>query len=82
MRMGDSRTEYTLIDSDDGEETKVVFIHRSCGCMSPGCVDDEIQFYEGGDEHPYRLTVPRVISPYIEGLFYGALVVKSQKIND
>ncbi|WP_373092547.1 hypothetical protein [Zhongshania sp.] len=73
--MGESTTEYTLVD-EDGDETRVVFLHRSCCCTAPGCVDDEIQIYEDGDEHSYRLQVPRLMTPYIEGLFDGEYHLK------
>ena len=73
--MKESETEYTLIDSD-GDKTKVVFIHRHCGCFLPGCVDDELRIYlDGDDDSPSCVTLPRMMTPYIEGLFKGELKV-------
>ena len=68
--MKESRSEYELVWCDDHEEViKVVFVHRVCGCTSPGCVDDSIEVYEPGEEHPYRVDIPRLMTPYLEGLF-------------
>ena len=66
----ETRTEYSLID-EDGDATKIIFIHRFCGCTCPGCVDDGIEIYEEGEKYPYRMDVPRMMTAYIEGLFNG-----------
>lgn len=73
--MSEQETEYTLTD-EDGDDSRIVFVHRSCMCTSPGCLDDEIQIYEWGDEIPYRLQVPRDMTPYLEGLFNGNYTLK------
>ena len=72
--MSERETEYTLTDEDG--DSRIVFVHRSCGCMMSGCVDDEIQIYEWGDTVPYRLQVPRDMTPYLEGLFNGTFRLK------
>lgn len=69
--MSETATEYWLVD-EDGDRTKAVFVQRFCGCMVPGCVDDELQiFVDGPDDVPCRLQVPRLVSGYLKGLLDG-----------
>ncbi len=65
--MTERRYEYCL--GIDDELVRVVFIHRSCCCNVPGCVDDEIQIYEDEDDAPLIMQVPRLMTPYLEFLF-------------
>lgn len=67
--MAETRSEYTLVDDEFGDEVELVIINRSCGCMSPGCVDDELQIHEDGEV--FKMQVPRLIMPVIQGLLDG-----------
>lgn len=70
--MGESVTRYRLADVEDEDYTAdLVFVHRSCMCMSPGCVDDEIRIFEGEEPTGMTIQIPRDMTPYLEGLFNG-----------
>lgn len=76
--MSEYTAEYKVINADDGDETKIVFLHRICSCNMSGCVDDEVQiFIDGENEAPYRLQVPREMTPYLEGVLSGEYIIKS-----
>lgn len=65
------------IEDDDGDKATITIINRICGCNSPGCVDDEIQVIDDLDEdgNPFIMQVPRLMTPYIEGLLDGSCKV-------
>ena len=74
--MSEVEKQYWLVD-EDGDRTKVAYVKRYCGCMVPGCVDDEFQvFLDGPDEPPCKLQVPRMMSPCITGLLTKTLKVE------
>lgn len=65
--MKETKTEYILKDKEGGELTKVTYISRSCGCMMPGCVDDELQVAD--IDGTYTAQIPRgEIASAIRGL--------------
>lgn len=66
--MIETETKYILKDKEDGEITKVTYISRACGCMMPGCVDDELQVHE--IDGTYKAQIPR---GEIEGVIRGLL---------
>ena len=74
--MRETTTDYMVAD-DDGDTVIVTFTRRHCMCGSPGCVDDEISIVLPGDPEdcPCRVQVPKLMTPYIEGLFAGNLKV-------
>ena len=75
--MSEAQNQYWLID-EDGDKTKVVYVHRFCGCMVPGCVDNELQvFVDGPDHPPCRVQIPRILSFCIEGLLDNTLKVEA-----
>ena len=77
--MSKSNSNSYRVEDEDGDGANVVFVHRFCGCMLPGCVDDTIEIYEDGEIHPYRLDVPRLMTPYLEALFDNSMKAVKNK---
>ena len=77
--MNEHTYSYALVDEYGDIVVTINFTHRYCQCGSPGCVDDEISLVLPGDPDDCvcRLQVPRLMTPYIEGVFDGSLKVKN-----
>jgi hypothetical protein len=61
------KTTYTLKD-EDGDKFDATFIRNHCKCSTNCCYDDELEIYDG-DDTPYRMSIPTLMTTYIEGVF-------------
>ena len=54
--MSQTITKYTFKDKEDGDITRVEYVHNPC-CCNMNCNDDELRIYEDDDSAPYTMQI-------------------------